>query len=87
MTDSFMPESSSLEDALKHSKKKGTKGNGSDQAPMDGDVTSIKTAVWARNVGIHKVSWHSGAGIKSAGYLASGGYAGLVRIDRLGQQK
>jgi transcription factor C subunit 6 len=39
---------------------------------------------WHPSVGVHRVAWHSGAGLGSAGLLASATGSGLCRVDFLG---
>lgn len=49
-----------------------------------GDVESsatAKSAAWSPHVGIHRVAWHNAGGLGKAGWVASGGAAGLVRVD------
>ncbi|KLT42280.1 hypothetical protein CC85DRAFT_285684 [Cutaneotrichosporon oleaginosum] len=82
MVDDFKPETSGIEEAIKHAgKKKSSAKDAQMWAPEKGDVQTIKTAAWNRNVGIHRAVWHTGAGIGNAGWLASGGYSGIVRVE------
>lgn len=49
-----------------------------------GDIEAsavAKTAAWSPHVGIHRVAWHNAGGLSKAGWVASGGAAGLVRVD------
>lgn len=87
MSESFMPEASSLDEAVKYAKKRSIKNNVPEYPPTEGDVTKVKTGVWSRNVGIQKIAWQNGAGIGRAGWLASGGGAGLVRVDKINDQR
>ncbi len=45
------------------------------------DPVTSKTANWAAQVGVHRVTWHNGGGIGRANLLASGTASGLGRVD------
>lgn len=47
------------------------------------DDCAVKTAAWDREVGLHRAAWQNGNGIAHAGWLASGGYAGIVRVEEV----
>lgn len=82
MVDNFKPEASGIEEAIKHAgKKKASEKDVQVWAPEKGDVAVVKTAAWSRNVALHKAVWHTGSGLSSAGWLASGGYSGIVRVE------
>lgn len=83
MSEGFLPESMGLEDANSKNKKnqqfRPSKADA--EAPTDGEVGYIKVAMWPKQVGIHRVTWQSGGGIGRAGWLASAGYSGIVRVE------
>lgn len=82
MVDDFKPEASGIEEAIKHAgKKKASEKDVQVWAPDEGDVAVVKTAAWSRNIALHRAVWHTGAGLGSAGWLASGGYSGIVRVE------
>lgn len=82
MVDDFKPEASGIEDAIKHAgKKKAPDKDTQVWAPETGDVAIVKTAAWSRNVALHRAVWHTGGGLGTAGWLASGGYSGIVRVE------
>ncbi|BEJ11379.1 hypothetical protein CspHIS471_0108010 [Cutaneotrichosporon sp. HIS471] len=84
MVDDFKPETSGIEEAIKHAgKKKSSAKDAQMWAPEKGDVQTIKTAAWSRNVSLHRTVWHTGGGLGSAGWLASGGYSGIVRVETM----
>lgn len=86
MAQDFMAESTGLEEATSKANHKSsrTKGSKADaQAPTTGDPATVKTGAWRQNVGVHRVVWHSGSGIARAGWIASGGWSGIVRVENL----
>ena len=86
MTHGFMAETAGLEEATSkasHRKQK-TKSHQADaMAPTKGVDALVKTAVWTRNVALHRTAWQSGAGIGAAGWLASAGFSGVVRVEAM----
>jgi transcription factor C subunit 6 len=43
----------------------------------------VGTGAWSSQIGVHRVVWNDKNGLESAGVLASGTSAGIVRIDNL----
>ncbi|EKD05126.1 hypothetical protein A1Q2_00592 [Trichosporon asahii var. asahii CBS 8904] len=70
ITDAFLPDHSTIEATNKRKDE-------------NRDDAAVKTAAWDREVGLHRAVWQNANGIKHAGWLASGGYAGIVRIEEV----
>lgn len=70
ISDSFMPDHSTIEATNKRKDE-------------NRDDCAVKTAAWDREVGLHRACWQNSNGIRNAGWLASGGYAGIVRVEEV----
>lgn len=68
--DAYQPEHSTIEATNKRKEE-------------NRDDTAVKTAAWDREVGLHRAVWQNVNGIRNAGWLASGGYAGIVRVEEV----
>lgn len=70
VTDAFHPDHSTIEATNKRKDE-------------NRDDCAVKTAAWDREVGLHRACWQNSNGIRNAGWLASGGYAGIVRVEEV----
>lgn len=70
VTDSFMPDHSTIEATNKRKDE-------------NRDDTAVKTAAWDREVGLHCVAWQNGNGLRHAGWIASAGWTGIVRVEEI----
>ncbi|WVQ84912.1 hypothetical protein IAT38_007075 [Cryptococcus sp. DSM 104549] len=75
ISDDFLPEPTTLEAAISRRPVSKSKSGDNEPSPL-----LIKTAAWSPHVGLHRVCWNvNGLGV--AGWVASGGAAGLGRVE------